>query len=412
MSATTATPFDAERVRAAFPLLQRTVHGKSLVYLDSGASAPMPLPVIAAVDHYERYTHSNVHRGVHRLSQEATEAYEGAREHVRRFVNARSSREVVFTRGTTEAINLVSQSWGRSQLHAGDEVLITHLEHHANIVPWQLACRATGARLLAAPLTSRGEVDMERFRALIGPRTRLIAVAHVSNALGTVLPLAEIGALAHARGIPWLVDGAQAVAHERIDVQALGCDFYAFSGHKMYGPTGIGVLVGRETLLQSMPPWQGGGDMIRTVSIEQSEWNDLPWKFEAGTPPIASAVGLGAAVQFIESLDRPAMAAHEQALRQSAEAALCAIPGVRIVGTAANKGPVISFTVDGVHPHDIGTIVDLEGVAIRTGHHCAMPVMEFFGLPATARATLACFNTAGDVQRLAAAVRKVREVFA
>ena len=404
--------YDVAQVRAAFPLLQRTVHGKSLVYLDSGASAPMPLPVIAALDYYARNMHSNVHRGVHRLSQEATEAYEGAREHVRRFVHARSSREVLFTRGTTEAINLVAQSWGRGQLHPGDEVLITLLEHHANIVPWQLVCRATGARLVAAPLNSAGELDLQRFKALIGPRTRLIAVAHVSNALGTMLPLAEIGALAQAHGIPWLIDGAQAVAHERIDVQALGCDFYAFSGHKMYGPTGIGVLVGREALLQAMPPWQGGGDMIRSVSIEQSEWNELPWKFEAGTPPIAAAVGLGAAVQFLESLDRVAVAAHEQALRLQVEAALTAIPGVRIVGTAAHKGPVVSFTLAGVHPHDIGTILDLEGVAIRTGHHCAMPVMEFFGLPATARATLACFNNAADVQRLAAAVHKVREVFA
>ena len=403
--------YDVAAVRAAFPLLQRTVHGKSLVYLDSGASAPMPLPVIAALDYYARNMHSNVHRGVHRLSQEATEAYEGAREHVRRFVHARNSREVLFTRGTTEAINLVAQSWGRGQLHPGDELLITMLEHHANIVPWQLVCRATGARLVAAPLNSAGELDLERFKALIGPRTRLIAVAHVSNALGTVLPLAEIGALAQAHGIPWLVDGAQAVAHERIDVQALGCDFYAFSGHKMYGPTGIGVLVGREALLQAMPPWQGGGDMIRSVSIEQSEWNELPWKFEAGTPPIAAAVGLGAAVQFLESLDRKAVAAHEQSLRLQIEAALMAIPGARIIGTAARKGPVVSFMLDGVHPHDIGTILDLEGVAIRTGHHCAMPVMEFFGLPATARATLACFNTATDVQRLAAAVHKVREVF-
>jgi cysteine desulfurase/selenocysteine lyase len=403
--------YDVERVRAAFPLLQRRVHGKSLVYLDSAASAPMPIPVIEAMDHYVTTQHSNVHRGVHLLSQEATAAYEGARDIVRSFVNARSNREVIFTRGTTEAINLVAQSWGHSQLHAGDEVLITLLEHHANIVPWQLACRATGARLVAAPLLASGEVDMERFRALINPRTRLIAVAQVSNALGTVLPLAEIGRLAREHGIPWLVDGAQAIAHGVVDVQAIGCDFYAFSGHKLYGPTGIGVLIGREALLQAMPPWQGGGDMIRTVSIDHSEWNELPWKFEAGTPPIAAAIGLGAAIRFVESLGREAIAVHESTLARSAETALREIAGLHIVGTASRKAPVMSFTLDGVHPHDIGTVVDLEGVAIRTGHHCAMPVMEFYGLPATARASLGCFSNAADIDRLVAAVNRVREVF-
>ena len=403
--------YDVEQVRGQFPLLRREVHGKPLVYLDSAASAPMPAAVIAAMDHYATTQHSNVHRGVHLLSQEATAAYEGARDIVRRFVNARSTRDVIFTRGTTEAINLVAQSWGRSQLRAGDEVLITHLEHHANIVPWQLACAATGARLLAAPPLASGELDMEKFRALLGPRTRLIAVAQVSNALGTILPLADIAALARERGIPWLVDGAQAIAHGVVDVQALGCDFYAFSGHKLYGPTGIGVLVAREALLQSMPPWQGGGDMIRTVHIGHSEWNDLPWKFEAGTPPIAAAIGLGAAMQFVDALGRETVARHESALARTAEAALGEIPGLRIVGTAPHKAPVISFTLDGVHPHDIGTVLDLEGVAVRTGHHCAMPVMEYYGLPATARASLACFSTSADIQRLVAAVHKVREVF-
>lgn len=403
--------YDVERVRAEFPLLSRTVHGKSLAYLDSAASSPMPRSVIEAMDRYATTQHSNVHRGVHLLSQEATEAYEGAREIVRHFVNARSTREVIFTRGTTESINLVAQSWGRSQLRAGDEVLITYLEHHANIVPWQLACSASGARLVAAPLLANGELDMERFCALLGPRTRLIAVTQVSNALGTVVPLARIGQLARERGIPWLVDGAQAIAHGSVDLQALGCDFYAFSGHKLYGPTGIGVLVGREALLQSMPPWQGGGDMIRSVSIERSEWNELPWKFEAGTPPIAAAIGLGAAIRFVESLGRDAIAAHETALAHSAEAALRQIPGLHIVGTAAHKAPVISFTLDGVHPHDIGTVLDLEGVAIRTGHHCAMPVMEFFGLPATARASLGCFSNAADIAQLVSGLHRVREVF-
>jgi cysteine desulfurase/selenocysteine lyase len=406
-----STAYNIAQVRSAFPLLRRTVHGKPLAYLDSAASAPMPTPVIEAMDRYAKHHHSNVHRGVHLLSQEATDAYEGARTIVRRFVNARSTREVIFTRGTTEAINLVAQSWARSSLKSGDEVLITHMEHHANIVPWQLACQATGARLVAAPLLPNGELDMERFRALISPRTRLIAVTQVSNALGTILPLSEIGLLAREHGIPWLVDGAQAIAHGIVDVQAIGCDFYAFSGHKLYGPTGIGVLIGREALLESMPPWQGGGDMIRSVRIEHSEWNELPWKFEAGTPPIAAAIGLGAAMEHVESLGREAIAAHEIALAKHAEKALLEIDGLRIIGTATHKAPVISFTLDGVHPHDIGTVVDLEGVAIRTGHHCAMPVMEFYGLPATARASLACFSNEGDVQRLVAALRRVCEVF-
>jgi len=406
-----STTYDVERVRSAFPLLQRLVHDKPLAYLDNGASSPMPTPVIEAMTHYATTQHSNVHRGVHLLSQEATEAFEGARDIVRRFVNAKSTREVIFTRGTTESINLVAQSWGRSQLRAGDEVLITYLEHHANIVPWQLACSATGARLVAAPLLANGELDLDRFRDLISPRTRLIAVTQVSNALGTILPLAEIGRLARERGIPWLVDGAQAIAHGVVDLQVIGCDFYAFSGHKLYGPTGIGVLAGREELLQAMPPWQGGGDMIRSVSIERSEWNELPWKFEAGTPPIAAAIGLGAAIRFVESLGREAIAAHETALAKRAEAALLAVPGLRIIGTAAHKAPVISFMLDGVHPHDIGTVVDLEGVAIRTGHHCAMPVMEFFGLPATARASMGCFSNDWDIQKLVGALHRVREVF-
>ena len=403
--------YDAARVRAEFPILEQRINGRPLVYLDSAASAQRPRAVLAAVEHYETRLHSNVHRGVHTLSQRATEAYEGARETVRRFLNARSTREIVFVRGTTEAINLVAQSWGRQNLRAGDEILITQLEHHANIVPWQLACQASGARLVAAPITRSGELDFAGFAERLGPRTRLVAVAHVSNALGSVLPVAEITRLAHARGTPVLLDGAQAIAHAPVDVQALGCDFYAFSGHKVYAPTGIGVLYGREELLAALPPWQGGGDMILTVSIERSTWNDLPWKFEAGTPNMSGVVGLGAALQYVESLGRGAITAHEHALAALATERLRAIPGLELIGTARDKAAVISFTLAGVHPHDIGTILDAEGVAIRTGHHCAMPVMEFYGVAATARASFACYNTVADVEALCAALGKVREVF-
>ena len=399
------------KVRADFPILDQQVNGRPLVYLDSAASAQRPRAVLAAVEHYETRLHSNVHRGVHTLSQRATEAYEGARETVRRFINARSTREIVFVRGTTEAINLVAQSWGRNHLRAGDEILITQLEHHANIVPWQLACQASGARLVAAPITHSGELDLSAFAARLGPRTRLVAVAHVSNALGSVLPVAEIARLAHAHGVPVLLDGAQAIAHATVDVQALGCDFYAFSGHKVYGPTGIGVLYGREELLATLPPWQGGGDMILTVSIERSTYNELPWRFEAGTPNMSGAVGLGAALQYLESLGRDAVAAHERMLADHASERLRAIPGLDLIGTARDKAAVISFTLAGVHPHDIGTILDAEGVAIRTGHHCAMPVMDYYGIAATARASFACYNTLANVDALCAALGKVREVF-
>ena len=402
---------DPVRVRAEFPILARTIHGKPLVYLDSAASSQRPWAVLRAVEHYETSCHANVHRGVHSLSQWATEAYEGARETVRRFLNARSTREIVFVRGTTEAINLVANSWGRSQLKAGDEVLITQLEHHSNIVPWQLICAATGATLRAAPITAAGELDMSAFARLLTARTRLVAVAHISNALGTVLPVHEIVRLAHAQGIPVLLDGAQAVAHASVDVRALDCDFYAFSGHKVYGPTGIGALYARESLLATMPPWQGGGDMILSVQIESSTYNDLPWRFEAGTPNISGAVGLGAALEYVESLGREAIAAHEQGLLELASARLAAMPGLRLVGTAAHKAAVISFTMQGVHPHDIGTILDSEGVAIRTGHHCAMPLMEYYGLAATARASFGCYNNVQDIERLVQALQRVREVF-
>jgi cysteine desulfurase / selenocysteine lyase len=406
-----AQAFDAARVRADFPILAREVNGKPLVYLDSAASSQRPLAVLRAVEHYETRLHANVHRGVHSLSQWATAAYEGARETVRRFINARSVREIVFVRGTTEAINLVANSWGRGHLHSGDEILITYLEHHANIVPWQMLCAATGARLVAAPVKPDGELDLETFRAMLSTRTRLVAVAHVSNALGTVLPVQEIVHLAHARGIPVLLDGAQAIAHQAVDVQSLDCDFYAFSGHKVYGPTGIGVLYARESLLAAMPPWQGGGDMILSVSIQQSTYNELPWRFEAGTPNISGAVGLGAALEYLESLGREAVAAHEHALLLLASERLAALPRLKLIGTASDKAAVVSFTMDGVHPHDIGTILDSEGIAIRTGHHCAMPIMELYGLAATARASFGCYNSAEDVERLLEGLTKVRKLF-
>ena len=402
---------DVERVRRDFPILTRPVHGRPLVYLDSAASAQRPRAVLDAVEDYETHSHANVHRGVHLLSQEATAAYEGARDRVRRFLNARSTREIIFTRGTTEAINLVAQSFAQPRFGPGDEILITGLEHHANIVPWQMVRDQTGCSLTVAPIDLRGEVPIDGFMERLTPRTRLVAVAHVSNALGTILPVADIVAAAHARGVPVLLDGAQAVPHLPIDVRALDCDFYAFSGHKLYGPTGIGVLYGREELLAAMPPWQGGGDMILTVSFERTTYNELPWKFEAGTPNMSGAVGLAAAMDYVERLGLEAIAAHEHALLEEATAGLSGIRGLRIIGTAAKKAAVISFTLEGIHPHDLGTILDSEGVAVRTGHHCAMPVMEFFGVPATARASFACYNTHEDVQRLIEALHKAREVF-
>jgi cysteine desulfurase / selenocysteine lyase len=402
---------DVERVRRDFPILDRTVNGRPLVYLDSGASSQRPIAVLRAVEEYETHSHANIHRGVHALSQAATEAFEGARERVRRFINARSTKEVIFVRGTTEAINLVAQSYARPRLKAGDEIIVSALEHHANIVPWQMVCEQTGATLKVAPINTRGEFLFEEYLKLLSPRTRIVAVAHVSNALGTILPVKKIVDAAHAQGAVVLVDGAQAVPHSHVDVRALGCDFYAFSGHKIYGPTGIGVLYGREELLQSMPPWQGGGDMILTVSFDKTTYNDLPAKFEAGTPNISGAIGLAAAMDYIESLGLDAIAAHEHHLVELASAELRKIPGVQLVGTAPNKASIVSFVMDGVHPHDLGTILDHEGVAVRTGHHCAMPLMTFLGLPATVRASFAVYNTEGDVKSLVAALGKAREVF-
>jgi cysteine desulfurase/selenocysteine lyase len=407
----TAPALDVERVRKDFPILERTINGRPLVYLDSGASSQRPLPVLRAVEDYETHTHANVHRGVHALSQAATEAFEGARERVRRFINARSTKEIIFTRGTTEGINLVAQSYARPRFKAGDEILISALEHHANIVPWQMVCEQTGCTLKVAPIDRRGELVFDEFLKLLSPRTKLVAVAHVSNALGTVLPVKRIIDAAHAQGAVVLVDGAQAVPHSAVDVRALGCDFYAFSGHKIYGPTGIGVLYGRQELLEAMPPWQGGGDMILSVTFEKTTYNDLPYKFEAGTPNISGAVGMAAAMDYIEGLGLEKIAAHETRLLQLATAELERIPGIEIIGTAAHKAAVLSFTMQGVHPHDLGTILDTEGIAVRTGHHCAQPVMTFFNIPATARASFGVYNTEKDVASLVAGLQKVREVF-
>ena len=406
-----STTYDVQRIRADFPILQQQINGRPLAYLDNGASTQRPQAVLDAVNYYETHLHSNVHRGVHTLSQLATDAFEAARERVRRYINAAFTREIVFVRGTTEAINLVAQSWGRSTLQAGDEIVISALEHHANIVPWQMACAATGAQLRVAPIEVDGSLNFEQYLALLSPRTKLVAMTHVSNVMGTVLPVQQIVAAARERGILTLLDGAQAVAHEPVDVRAIECDFYAFSSHKLYGPTGIGVLYGREALLQAMPPWQGGGDMIRTVSYHSSTWNDLPYKFEAGTPHISGAVGLAAAMDYLEGLGLSQVAAHEAALLAQATVALAAIEGIQIQGSAAHKGGIVSFTLAGVHPHDLGTILDHEGVAIRAGHHCAMPLMDLLGLPATARASFGCYNTAAEVDQLVRAVVRAREVF-
>ena len=397
--------YDVARLRADFPVLARRINGHPLAYLDNAASSQQPTAVIEAVAGYARAHHANVHRGVHTLSQEATALYEGARERVRRFIGAAKTEEIVFVRGTTEAINLVAQSHGRSRLQPGDEILVSALEHHSNIVPWQILAAQTGAVVVAVPIDDRGAVDGDAYRRLLGPRTRIVALAHVSNALGTVLPLREYLGAARERGITTVVDGAQAVPHRAVDVRALGCDFYAFSAHKMYGPTGIGVLYAREPVLSAMPPWQGGGDMILTVSFQGSTWNHLPHRFEAGTPNIGGAVGLAAAIDYLESVGLDQVGRHEDALLERATAALAGIPGLRLIGTALDKTSLVSFAVDGLHPHDLGTILDSYGIAVRTGHHCAMPVMERFGVPATTRASFALYNTPGEVDALAVGVQ-------
>jgi cysteine desulfurase/selenocysteine lyase len=406
------TDVELARIRADFPILDQKVHGKPLVYLDSAASTQKPRVVIDAVSRFYAEDYANIHRGVYQLAERATRAYEAGREAVRRLLNAPDAREVILLRGTTEAINLVAQSWGRANVGAGDEILITGLEHHSNIVPWQLLCAERGARLVVAPIDDDGVVRMDELERLVGPRTKLVAVAHVSNALGTVNPVREIAAIAHAAGARVLVDGAQAVARMPVDVQAIGCDFYALSGHKLYGPSGIGALWGRAELLEAMPPWQGGGEMIETVRFERSTWARIPHKFEAGTPHIAGGAGLAAAIGYLESIGIDRVAAHEEALLAYAVEALATVPGVRLVGTAPSRAGVLGFVVDGIHAHDVGTILDREGVAVRAGHHCAQPVMERFGVPATVRASFGLYNAREDVDALVRGLHTVVEVFA
>jgi cysteine desulfurase/selenocysteine lyase len=407
------TPLDVERIRADFPILGNVrPHGKPLVFLDNAASSQMPQPVIDRIVHYRTWEHANIHRGVHYLSQQATAAYEEARRKVQRYLNARAEREIVFTSNVTDSINLVMQGYGRAFIGAGDEIILTELEHHANIVPWQMLCEEKGARLRVAPINDAGELLLDDYAKLFNPRTKLAAFTHVSNALGTINPVRDMIATAHRYGVPALIDGAQAVQHMPVDVQALDCDFYAFTGHKIYGPTGIGVLYGKAALLEKMRPFRGGGDMILSVTFEKTTYNAIPHKFEAGTPPIAAAVGLGAALDYVSALGLDRIAAHEHALLEYATEQLRGIPGVRLYGTAREKAAVLSFYVGDVHPHDVGTILDHEGVAVRTGHHCAQPLMQRLGVPATARASFAFYNTFAEVDALAAAVRKVRQLFA
>jgi cysteine desulfurase/selenocysteine lyase len=404
--------FDLVAIRKDFPALHQKVHGKPLVYLDNAATTQKPKVVIEALDRFYRFDCSNVHRAVHALSDRATKAYEGARTIVKQFINAQSESEIIFVRGATEAINLVMNSFLRPRAKAGDEILISALEHHSNIVPWQMLSEQTGTRLVVAPINDAGELIIDEFARRLGPQTVLVAVAHISNALGTVMPVREIVQRAHARGVPVLVDGAQAVAHVRVDVRELDCDFYAFSGHKVFGPTGIGVLYGRESLLEQMPPYQGGGDMIRSVTFEKTTYNELPYKFEAGTPHIAGAIGLGAALEYLSRLGMDLAATHERELLIYGTEALSAIPGLRLIGTAGRKVGVLSFVLDGVHPHDVGTVLDRDGIAVRTGHHCAQPVMERFGVPATTRASLAFYNSKAELDALANGIRRVQKLFA
>ena len=403
---------DIQKIRQDFPILHQQVNERPLVYLDNAASSQKPIQVIDAVADYYRKDNANVHRGVHRLSQRATDAYEASRSKVRNFVNAQSDKEIVFVRGATEAVNLIAQSFVRPKLNAGDEILISHMEHHANIVPWQMLCEQTGAKLNVIPMNLEGELDLSTFDELLTDKTKILAVGHVSNALGTINPIKDMIAKAHAKDIPVLIDGAQAVPHMEVDVQDLDCDFYVFSGHKMFAPTGIGALYGKQDLLEAMPPWQGGGDMILSVSFEHTQYNELPYKFEAGTPHIAGAIGLGAAIDYMQGLGIANLAQYEHDLLVAATEKVSAMDGVRIIGTAKEKASVLSFMIEGVHPHDVGTIFDQQGVAIRTGHHCAQPVMQFFGIPATARASFAFYNTMEEVDALVMSIQKVQELFA
>jgi len=406
------TGYDVAAVRREFPVLRETVNGHPLVYFDSAASAQKPQAVIDAERSVYEHYYSNIHRGVHRLSTLSTKAYEKARDTIGAFLGAASRREVVLLRGSTEAINLVAQSYGRRHVGPGDEVLITGLEHHSNIVPWQLLCDEKQAVLKVAPIDDAGDVDLAAFERLLSPRTRIAAFAHVSNALGTINPVRRMTELAHAKGAIALIDGAQAAPHLAVDVRAIGCDFYAFSGHKVYGPSATGALWGREALLAAMPPWQGGGDMIASVSFEKSTWNELPYKFEAGTPNVAGTIGLGAAIEWVTAIGLDKIAAYEHELLEHGTRLLSELPGVRLVGTARAKAGVLSFVVDGVHPHDVGTVLDHEGIAVRTGHHCAQPVMDRYKIPATTRASLACFNTKEELDALARGIQKVQEMFA
>jgi cysteine desulfurase/selenocysteine lyase len=406
-----STSFEVEKVRKDFPILSEKVHGKSLVYFDNAATSQKPQVVIDTVHRYLSTYNSNIHRGVHGLSERATEAFEQSRKKVQRFINAAESREVIFVRGTTEAVNLVAQSFGRPHIRSGDEIVISAMEHHSNIVPWQILCEQTGAVLRVVPISDAGELLLDEYEKLLTPRTRLVSVVHVSNALGTINPVHEIIRLARRQGVPVLLDGAQAVPHLKVDVREMDCDFYAFSGHKLFGPTGIGVLYGKAELLEAMPPYQGGGDMIKSVTFEKTLYNDLPFKFEAGTPHIAGAIGLGAAVDYLDEIGLEKISAYERGLLVCATEALTAIPGLRIIGTAHEKASLISFVLDGVHAHDVGTILDHEGIAIRAGHHCAMPVMQRFGVPATARASLAFYNTTEEIDVLVGAIHKAVEMF-
>jgi len=410
--ATQTVSYDIEKIRDDFPILKQQVNGKPLVYLDNGATAQKPQQVIEVLDQYYREYNSNIHRGVHTLSEKATTEYESARLKIKNFINAESIQQVILTSGTTASINLVAQSYGRSTLKQGDEIIITEMEHHSNIVPWQMLCEQTGAKLKVVPINDKGELIMEEYESLLNDRTRLVAVVHISNALGTINPVEDIIKLAHNREIPVLLDGAQAVPHCPVDVQALDCDFYCFSGHKLFGPTGTGVLYGKKALLESMPPWQGGGDMIRTVRFDETTYNDLPYKFEAGTPHIAGVIGTGAAIDYVSAIGMDNIAHYEAELLAYATEKMSAIDGLTLVGTADNKAGILSFVMKDIHPHDIGTILDQHGVAIRTGHHCAMPVMERYEIPATARASLALYNTRDDIDHLVDAINNVAKVFA
>jgi cysteine desulfurase/selenocysteine lyase len=411
LSSVVSAGFDVEKIRQDFPVLKQTIHGHPLVYLDSAATAQKPFAVIDAIRKFHEVDCANIHRGVHELSQRSTAAYEETRSKTKKFLNAKSEAELIFVRGTTEGINLVSSSWGRSNVKKGDEIIISAMEHHSNIVPWQMLCEEKGARLRVIPMNGRGELILEEYEKLLGPRTRMVAVAHISNALGTINPIRQIIEMAHRAGALALIDGAQAAPHLKVDVQALDADFYTLSGHKICGPTGIGILYGKTKLLNAMPPYQGGGDMIRTVTFEKTTYNDLPYKFEAGTPNIAGGIGMGAALDYLNRIGLDKIAAYEHELLVYGTTLLEQIPGLRIIGTAKEKAAVLSFVIEGIHPHDIGTVLDRQGIAVRTGHHCAQPVMDWFHIPATTRASLAFYNTPAEIDKLAAGLKKVKEIF-